>query len=111
MFDIGFIELLLIGVIALLVIGPEQLPQVVIKAGRLMGQLKKTSHQWSSEINRQIDNEAMMAELKKQTSLDTLDDNIAQLHSIKNTLSGDSLGVATAANKEKVVSEKLRQNL
>ena len=40
MFDIGFSELLVIGVVALLVIGPERLPKVARTAGILFGRLR-----------------------------------------------------------------------
>ena len=37
MFDSGFLEMLLIGVIALLVIGPERLPGIAAKVGKMVG--------------------------------------------------------------------------
>ncbi len=99
MFDIGFIELMLVGLIALLVIGPEQLPHVAVKAGKFIGQIKRTTHQWTGEINRQIDNEVMMAELKKQNPLMKLDDEITQLKALRTPLTGETLGKTTNKNE------------
>jgi len=39
MFDIGFSELMLIGIVALLVLGPERLPKVARTTGHLLGRL------------------------------------------------------------------------
>ncbi len=41
MFDIGFSELMVIGVVALVVIGPERLPKVARTAGHLMGRMQR----------------------------------------------------------------------
>lgn len=41
MFEIGFSELVLLGVIALIVLGPERLPEVATTAGRWLGQLQR----------------------------------------------------------------------
>jgi len=41
MFDIGFLEILVIMIIALLVIGPERMPEVARKIGALMGKMKR----------------------------------------------------------------------
>src|SRR3989304_4556407 len=41
MFDIGFSELVVIGLIALIVLGPKRLPEVARTAGKWMGQLRR----------------------------------------------------------------------
>ncbi len=41
MFDFGFSELLLIGVIALVVLGPERLPKAARMAGQLVGRVQR----------------------------------------------------------------------
>jgi sec-independent protein translocase protein TatB len=60
MFDIGFSELLLIGVVALVVIGPERLPRVARTLGHLFGRLQRYVTQVKSDINREMD----LADLK-----------------------------------------------
>jgi sec-independent protein translocase protein TatB len=61
MFDIGFSELFVIGVVALVVIGPERLPRVARTAGHLFGRLQRYVSQVKSDISREMD----AAELSK----------------------------------------------
>jgi len=67
MLDIGFSELMLIGVVALVVLGPERLPRVARTAGHLLGRFQRYVSDVKSDINREIE----LAELKKiQTSVE-----------------------------------------
>jgi sec-independent protein translocase protein TatB len=61
MFDIGFSELLVIGVVALLVIGPERLPRVARTAGHLIGRMQR----YVSDVKADIDREIELEELRK----------------------------------------------
>jgi sec-independent protein translocase protein TatB len=61
MFDIGFSELLVIGVVALVVIGPERLPRVARTLGHLAGRLQRYVSDVKSDINREME----LEELKK----------------------------------------------
>jgi sec-independent protein translocase protein TatB len=54
MFDIGFTELLVIGVVALIVIGPERLPKVARTAGHLYGRMQRYVSTVKSDISREI---------------------------------------------------------
>lgn len=55
MFDIGFTELLLIGVVALIVIGPEKLPRMARTAGHLAGRLQRYVADVKADINREVE--------------------------------------------------------
>jgi sec-independent protein translocase protein TatB len=55
MFDIGFSELLVIGVVALIVIGPERLPRVARTVGHLAGRLQRYVSDVKADINREIE--------------------------------------------------------
>jgi len=55
MFDIAFSEMLIIGVVALVVIGPERLPKVARTLGHLFGRLQRYVAQVKSDINREMD--------------------------------------------------------
>lgn len=62
MFDIGFSELLIFGAIALIVLGPEKLPQAVRTAGRYYAKFRRTVTTLQSEIEAELD----LAETRKQ---------------------------------------------
>lgn len=62
MFDIGFSELLLFGVIALIVLGPEKLPQAARTAGQWYAKIRRTVTTLQSEIEAELD----LAETRKQ---------------------------------------------
>src|SRR5438552_16649534 len=55
MFDIGFSELMVIAVIALVVIGPEKLPRVARTLGHLAGRLQRYVSDVKADINREIE--------------------------------------------------------
>ncbi|HEX4918801.1 MAG TPA: Sec-independent protein translocase protein TatB [Limnobacter sp.] len=59
MFDIAFSELLIIGVVALLVIGPEKLPKVARTVGHLLGKAQRYVSDVKSEINREMEIEEL----------------------------------------------------
>jgi len=61
MFDIGFSELLVIGVVALIVIGPEKLPRLARTLGHLAGKLQRYVSDVKADINREVE----LDELKK----------------------------------------------
>ena len=61
MFDIGFSELLVIGVVALIVIGPERLPRVARTIGHLMGRMQR----YVADVKADIDREIELEELRK----------------------------------------------
>jgi sec-independent protein translocase protein TatB len=64
MFDIGFSELLVIAVVALIVIGPERLPKVARTAGHLFGRLQRYVNDVKADIQREME----LDELKKLRS-------------------------------------------
>lgn len=61
MFDIGFSEMIVIAVIALIVLGPEKLPRVARTAGHLLGRMQRYVNDVKADINREIE----LDELKK----------------------------------------------
>ena len=55
MFDISFTELMVIGIIALVVIGPERLPQVARTIGHLLGRAQRYVNDVKTDIKREMD--------------------------------------------------------
>ncbi len=60
MFDIGFWELALIGIVALLVIGPEKMPTMIRTAGQWAGQIQRMAR----DLRREIEAEAQSEEYR-----------------------------------------------
>ena len=65
MFDIGWSELLLIGVVALIVIGPKELPGVLRTLGQWMTKVRRMANEFQNQFQDAI-REAELAELKKE---------------------------------------------
>src|SRR3989442_15110481 len=55
MFDIGFSEIVVIGVVALIVIGPERLPKVARTLGHMFGRLQRYVNEVKADINREME--------------------------------------------------------
>jgi len=55
MFDIGFWELIIIGVVALVVVGPERFPGMIKKVGYWIGQFRRIASSVKSEIQVEVD--------------------------------------------------------
>jgi sec-independent protein translocase protein TatB len=64
MFDIGFSELVLIGILALLVLGPKRLPEVARTAGRWMAQLRRFVTNVKQDFDRELHG-SELSELRK----------------------------------------------
>lgn len=64
MFDIGFSEFFIIGIVALVVLGPERLPRVARTAGHLLGRLQR----YVSDVKADISKEMQLEELRKLQS-------------------------------------------
>ncbi|TDR20843.1 Sec-independent protein translocase protein TatB [Marinicella litoralis] len=69
MFDIGFSELLIIFVVALLVVGPERLPSVARKVGLYIGKMKRSFQSIKNEVEQELEIEAVKAQLKENAML------------------------------------------
>jgi sec-independent protein translocase protein TatB len=65
MFDVGISELAIIGVVALVVLGPERLPKVARTAGHLFGRLQRYVNNVKADINREME-ASELANLKKE---------------------------------------------
>jgi sec-independent protein translocase protein TatB len=55
MFDLGWTELLLIGIVALIVVGPKELPVLFRKAGQFVGKIKGMAREFSRAMNNAAD--------------------------------------------------------
>ena len=112
MFDIGFSELLVIGIVALIVIGPEKLPRVARTIGHLAGRLQRYVADVKADINREIE----LDELRKMR--DSMQQAAAEMQSsvhselsktaqdLNQSLQGAAAGADKAASGDKAPSDK-----
>jgi sec-independent protein translocase protein TatB len=63
--DMGFTEILFIAVIAIIVLGPEKLPEAMVQIGRFVGKLKKMWRDATADIRRELELEEMKEEMQK----------------------------------------------
>jgi len=66
MFDIGFWEIAILGLVALLVVGPERLPKLAYTAGKWMGKGRTMLNSVRAEIDKEIKAEELKDVLEKQ---------------------------------------------
>ncbi|HEB96489.1 MAG TPA: twin-arginine translocase subunit TatB [Sedimenticola thiotaurini] len=105
MFDIGFWELMLIGLVALLVVGPERLPKLAYTAGKWLGKGRSMLNAVKSEIDKEIKAEELKQILEKQKQqLNPLEDVIEETTSAVRELK-DEAGQALAEGRQKLGSE------
>jgi len=100
MFDVGFFELVLIGVVALLVIGPQRLPAVARTAGLWIGRGKRLINSVKSDIEQEIRAEELKKILKDQQASNPLheiiDDTREQLKTVESETASSLREAASA---------------
>jgi sec-independent protein translocase protein TatB len=121
MFDIGFMELVLIAVVALIVVGPEKLPGAIRTTTLWIGRAKRSFNQVKSEIEREINtdeirrqlhNESIMAGIEKakkqaDTLVQTARHNVDEFdNEMKATLKSEENALREIAARETAKSEK-----
>ncbi|MFI2812023.1 MULTISPECIES: Sec-independent protein translocase protein TatB [Microbulbifer] len=75
MFDIGFFELLLVGVVGLLVVGPERLPDAVRTTARWWSGFKRTLQSAKDELEREVGADEIRRELHNERIMRELEES------------------------------------
>lgn len=88
MFDVGFLELIVIGVIALIVLGPERLPKAAHTLGRWLSRARQSFNAIKLEIDRELKVQEMQQKLQEEK------------RHLEQTISLDSLQSTTADDKK-----------
>ena len=98
MFDVGFSEIVLIAVVALIVIGPERLPKTARTLGHLFGRLQRYVNEVKADISREME----LDELKKlQQEVKSAAQDIEQsVSSMKNEVDAGVRSVEAELNAE-----------
>lgn len=79
MFDIGFSEVILIFVIALLVVGPERLPRIARTFGLWVGKMRGFVSSVKADIDRELATEELKKALAKQAAMPELEELIDEV--------------------------------
>lgn len=107
MFDAGFTELLLIGVLALLVVGPERLPKLARSAGILLGKAQRMFQDVKQEVSQELAAEELKKSLENQANasknemFDILEETKAELEPLSNNSLEKELQSALGGDTEK----------
>ncbi len=104
MFDLGFTEILVIGVVALVVLGPEKMPEVARAAGRFLAKAQS----YVSQIKGEFDRESQLSEINKirqeiASSATSLRQTVSEVQS---TLTKQADDINHAVNELTADSEK-----
>ncbi|AYQ56173.1 sec-independent protein translocase protein TatB [Bathymodiolus thermophilus thioautotrophic gill symbiont] len=87
MFDIGFWEFALIGVITLIIVGPEKMPAIARTVGRYVGKAKQFVAKVQADIDAEIDTDEIKKHLhtmdKNTNILEVFDDTKKAVNDIK----------------------------
>ena len=100
MFDIGFWELSVLGIVALLVIGPERLPGVARTVGAWVGRGKRFISSVKADIDQELRTDELKRILDKQKSLNPLHDIMEQTSDSLKDVSRETTKTLNEAKKE-----------
>jgi sec-independent protein translocase protein TatB len=90
MFDIGFQELLLIGIVSLVVLGPEKLPGAVRTAALWIGRLKRQFNTIKTEIEKEVGADEIRRQLRNEEIMAKFKQTQAQVHNTISALKQDA---------------------
>ena len=101
MFDIGFWELVLIGVVALVVVGPERLPRLAYSAGKWLGKGRSMINSVKQEIDKEIKAEELKRILEEQKkSLNPIEEIVEETTGTLNELNRETRHAVENAEKQ-----------
>jgi len=103
MFDVGFWELLVIGVVALLVVGPERLPRLARTTGLWVGRARRFVSSVKADIDREIAAEELKKTLAKQAESSGLYDIIEET---RQTIQNDTVPSDKAEQAPEALTRK-----
>lgn len=105
MFDVGFSELIVIGIVALVVIGPERLPKVARTAGLLLGRMRRYVNDVKADISREMQlDELKQLQADMQESARSFERSIAgEIQAVEQTVH-DTVQTAQSAIQDNPVT-------
>ena len=86
MFDIGFIELLLIGIVGLIVLGPERLPIAIRQIALHIGRFKRMYRSVKADIEKEVGADEIRRQLHNEDIMQGLNATKNELQSVVNDI-------------------------
>ncbi len=97
MFDIGFTELIIIGVVSLVVIGPERLPGAIRTGSTWLRRIKRGFNDIKREVEQELHNDSVLQDLKKTGA-----DLTQEVNSIDGEIRNVTDSLGQSASKESI---------
>lgn len=118
MFDIAFSELIVIGVIALIVLGPERLPKAARTVGLWVGKAKQGFNSIKTEIDRELKIQEIQqqlaeqkAKLEQQMGVEELKSSFSDAQQDLNSIAADTTSASDKiASREPATPQKSKRN-
>ncbi|RTZ72908.1 MAG: twin-arginine translocase subunit TatB [Gammaproteobacteria bacterium] len=106
MFDVGFFELLLLGVVALLVIGPERLPKVARTAGLWLGKGRRMLQSVKADIEQELRADELKRILKEQAGSTSVHEILEETRGALDDIKKETESVVKKAGEQVAVSDR-----
>ena len=87
MFDIGFLELILVSIVGLLVLGPERLPGAIRTVSLYVGRMRRSFNSMRAEIERELQTDEIRRQLHNEEVMQKLRDAESE---VRKTLTGEA---------------------
>ncbi|WP_078121115.1 Sec-independent protein translocase protein TatB [Thiosocius teredinicola] len=106
MFDVGLLELLLVGVVALLVVGPERLPKLARTAGMWLGRGRRFINSVKDDIDREMKADELRQILEKQKQSNPLHEIVDDTKKTFDQIKSDTEAAVNVSDKPKTSDAK-----
>lgn len=106
MFDVGFLELVLVGVVALVVVGPERLPKLARTAGMWIGRGRRLLSSVKEDIDREIKADELREILAKQKQSNPLHEFVEDTRKNLDQIKSDTEAAVNTTKKPATPPEK-----
>ncbi len=105
MFDLGFWELALIGVIALLVVGPERLPAMARSVGLWVGRIRRYVSHVKDDIEREIRAEELREMMQESSRIESLDEELSETRDVLKSVEKEIEEAEASLNRDDMKRE------
>lgn len=105
----GFFEILLIAIVALLVVGPKRMPEAVRTVALTLGRIKRSFDGAKEEIERQVGADEIRRQLHNEAVLESLEKVKAEVEQVDDDLANNILGSSNKENNTQDQTEPTKQ--